>query len=843
MVATPEPTEFDRLLDLLGIGPEERISVCSLNPGGVFHHATPQDRSDAVRTALSTPYKDRHVWFSPNPVRLPEGSYGRGGDEHVTRCTSLYADIDIKAGGVTDPEVAEKVALEISTALGVQPVAVVFTGHGGHAYWLLDPRDAAWTLDTDAKRAAAQSVYRRVHRMCAAVAEQHGCGVDNVAQLSRILRVPGTVNVKDPTNPVEVVLHEHPYEGSAGPLTYEMVCAAMDAYGILERPDDRDVMGEKVSDREGWEFGAQTHPYVTAMVAGWPSDPVKGSRHSWLVAQGTRLARSHRLGLVTEGDYADAVQTLHDSFVTKLMAGGEPRKPTPANEFESALDWGRDKAATGSDAQAADDLGLDLDGDGLPTMGERKCAPAMEVNLPEEFFDATANLQRLRDSALAHRVAPDAALMVVLTNLSARIPPGVRVDTGILQPLPLHLFGALACRTGKGKTSAMKALPALAKFSYSWSMDPFDQPIIGEEPEDLVQDPSCPVRYAIGDSFPRKGQIRSGEGIAEMFYDVVSRTSANGKKVTTRARVRTNVLMSTDEGAGLVKHILDDKQTVGETVRAAWSGSDFGQSNADSAKYRFIPEGEYTLALFSVFHLGTLATLMSPDQLALGTPQRFLLGWTRPDNKWVTKARARATMDPGPVPIIVPNTGLRLCRQIRERISEGHLEQWLADDNPDEDPVESQRDAMIGRVAGLMAIFNGRTDTDEDGLLVVTEQDWELATAIFETSCVIARLAVAERRASEAGRKRAARETELAESIEDEEARATPEGRVKARIIGSLRNLGPGEHKFSGQAGILRRFNTEDAKLANSVLPALVKEGRVAVREGARNSKFVTFLK
>ena len=91
-----------------------------------------------------------------NPVELPDGYRGRGTDAHVTRCVALFADIDIKNGGVADAEAAETITKAIDEALGQPSAAVVFSGHGGHPYWLTDPDDDAWTLDTEAKRIAAR---------------------------------------------------------------------------------------------------------------------------------------------------------------------------------------------------------------------------------------------------------------------------------------------------------------------------------------------------------------------------------------------------------------------------------------------------------------------------------------------------------------------------------------------------------------------------------------------------------------------------------------------------------------------------------------------------------------
>lgn len=360
-ISTTGATAFDQLLDLIGIEANERVSICSSKHAGHFDHMTPIDRGDAVRVALSATYATRDVWYSVNPIELPPGYYGRGAAAHVTRCVALYADIDVKAGGVADAEVANVVAMDIAAVLGRQPVGVVASGHGGHPYWALDRDDPAWRLDSHAKRAAAIAVYRRFQRMCAGVATGRGGSVDNVGDLCRILRVPGTYNRKDPANPIPVFLVPHPY-GEGRPLTFAAVTKALDANEVPEFPEDCEILGAVISEPAEWEFGELTDAYVTKMIDGWRTDIPRGgvSRHNWMVSQATRLADARRLGRITEEDHAEAVGVLRDAFHRLLTHHGEPRPPMPHDEFKQALAWGVAKVACKTDEQTAEDLGADF---------------------------------------------------------------------------------------------------------------------------------------------------------------------------------------------------------------------------------------------------------------------------------------------------------------------------------------------------------------------------------------------------------------------------------------------------------------------------------------------------
>ena len=448
----------------------------------------------------------------------------------------------------------------------------------------------------------------------------------------------------------------------------------------------------------------------------------------------------------------------------------------------------------------------------------------LEVTYPPEFWEARESLRHLRDAALARRTAPDAVLAAVLAQLSSRMPPGVRVDTGIMSPLPLNLFAGLVSRTGKGKTSALNSSADVVSFQLSWPMDPYTVP--GQDDEDS----DCPVRWALGDDFPRPGKVRSGEGIAEMYYGKVQQPNPrNGNPRTVRARVRSNALMTTDEGAGLIKHILDDRSTVGETLREAWSGSAIGQSNADEEKYRHVPAKTYSIGMIVGFQLSSLAELLVAEQLELGTPQRFLCAWSRPDRRVASAEHMAALVDPGPLSISVPSVGLRLCDTLRGKVDAAHMAAWLSDDveGEGEDSIESQKVAMLARLAALLAIMDHRSEADETGRLVVTEEDWRLAEVMFQTSCAITRLAIDDRRSKRAKSKRDSRVTELAESIEDEDARATPAGRAAARILGYLTTAGPGPQRWSGKKGIRARFNSGQTTDADAALEQLVDDGKV----------------
>lgn len=514
----------------------------------------------------------------------------------------------------------------------------------------------------------------------------------------------------------------------------------------------------------------------------------------------------------------------HGSHLTRLRAVAAIHTHNDIGAAMTALDL------TGGDA-----LAVDLPADFGRARSEDDAADTDDsvpggVTLPASFWEARESLTHIRDAALKNRAAPDATLASVLTRIAAWTPPQVAVDTGIMSPVSLNFYSAAVSWSGKGKTSAMEAAEKVLELVPGWSTDP-------------MHANDCPVVVPDGEKFPRVGKIRSGEGIAEMYWGEVSVMGANNKPSRIRRRVRSNVLMHTDEAASLVKYILDPKQTVGETLREAWSNQHTGQSNADGARYRFVERGTYRLGLIVGFHLSVFAEILTPEQTLLGTPQRFYAAWSKPDPTQVSRDMLMTLTDPGPLRVVIPMTGMRLCQALRGLVDEQRISEWLRDDSNDTEPdPSSQRVAMVARLAGLLAILDGRTATDELGLLVITEDDWHLAETMFETSLAIAALAVTDRRRRQARAKQEVRRRTLMETIEDEDARSSPVGRAEARIVGYL--TGMGKVKWSGKAGVRdQNFNGEHAKHAETALAGLITKGRVRESSGPRRSKYVELVK
>lgn len=140
--------------------------------------------------------------MSKNPPTSPDE---RGSLSVVTAIPGFWADIDIadpsahkRSNLCPSIEEAERLVGQV----GIRPSIVVYSGHGLHAYWLFsEPME----FESDAERERATLLSQRWNATIKSWAKQRGWHVDSVHDLTRVLRVPGTLNRKtDPPKFVEM---------------------------------------------------------------------------------------------------------------------------------------------------------------------------------------------------------------------------------------------------------------------------------------------------------------------------------------------------------------------------------------------------------------------------------------------------------------------------------------------------------------------------------------------------------------------------------------------------------------------------------------------------------------
>lgn len=324
-----------QLLDRLGYDHDEHVSINTQAPGERFTSTiAPHNDTGPAPT-------DRDAWFGVNPVS--RSTRGRGGADDVTRLAAIYADLDIKPGGIADYQQGLDIIEDLSLMLGTRPVAVTLSGHGLQPLWAVEEH----AIDDDNRR-ETKAALRRFGRLVASVAGARGAAVDSVFDLARVLRAPGTVNHKG--SPVPVVTT--PDSGRL--LSFGELLDALDAHSIPEYDDDTTDLGEIVNDPNKWEWATSTCVYTRSVIKEWAKD-APTERHPWLAGQLVRLSAMRAHGCITREDHERGATVLVERFRELLTHA--PARKEGVGEIPDLISFGTRKVAAMSPERVARELG------------------------------------------------------------------------------------------------------------------------------------------------------------------------------------------------------------------------------------------------------------------------------------------------------------------------------------------------------------------------------------------------------------------------------------------------------------------------------------------------------
>ncbi|KKK94760.1 hypothetical protein LCGC14_2679610, partial [marine sediment metagenome] len=127
---------------------------------------------------------------------------GRGKLKDISAICSLWADIDVAGSEHSKPNLPLSIeeARALLTQIPLKPSILVHSGGGLHPHWIFKE---PWLLDTEAERAAAATLSRRLAGTLRNAAAGGGMDLDNTGALTQVLRPPETLNRKyDP--PIKV---------------------------------------------------------------------------------------------------------------------------------------------------------------------------------------------------------------------------------------------------------------------------------------------------------------------------------------------------------------------------------------------------------------------------------------------------------------------------------------------------------------------------------------------------------------------------------------------------------------------------------------------------------------
>jgi hypothetical protein len=562
------------------------MSVCHRGEDMAFKTAV-VDAREAAAYAARVAAGEADVWISVARVAGPaRENQGRGTATDVLGLTALPLDLDIKPGGMPNWDSANAVVADLSSLVGREPAVLVNSGHGLQPWFILDSGDEQWSCDgpDDPRGRAMAALLRRWGRLVTHLAQAHGGAADTAFDVSRLMRCPGTTNLKDREHPVPVTAEKWTAQE---PITFAHLDDLLRSAGVDELAGDREVAGDVVLAAGDWAFVGESCIYSLEMTRGWATDApsmthgLPGPRHTWLLAQAVRLAAAHRHGCLTESDHVRAAATLHKRFAEVVADPnlGDTRRVAPG-EVSDALSWGVHRVEAMSDSGVAAELGAHVHFDGpdrQPTGLDR--ATGARRLLADLVFDATPELAYLRRLAHATLVSPWTVLAGSIAIVLAEAPPNLKIPPFVGAAASLNSFFAIVGPSGSGKTAGIDV-----------------------------------ARLALPRTEAAQRNPSSGEGIITLFVSVDRR----GQQL----QHTTNVLSVVDEVATLGAQISRQGSTLAPILRSAWSGSALSTNGAERARQRNLDANSYRFVMVMGVLPATAGLIL--DDHGAGTPQRVV---------------------------------------------------------------------------------------------------------------------------------------------------------------------------------------------------------------------------
>ena len=154
----------------------------------------------------------RDVYFGLHLMDETPPRGGRASRDRIRCISFLHGEYDVKGPAHKEEKLPETLdeLLHFLHGLECPPSILVHSGNGVHAYWLLEEPVEV----NDENRAWIQQVMKGYEKHIHSLGREHGWNFDPVADLARVLRIPGTMNHK--SNPpkqaqvIEAILTRYP---------------------------------------------------------------------------------------------------------------------------------------------------------------------------------------------------------------------------------------------------------------------------------------------------------------------------------------------------------------------------------------------------------------------------------------------------------------------------------------------------------------------------------------------------------------------------------------------------------------------------------------------------------
>ncbi len=155
------------------------------------------DANDAASAAdyATAKASTSDVYFGVCPYAT-EPATGRGSEDIAGAMVGLWLDVDVHhpdAHKADNLPPTREAAFDLLYEMPRKPSLVISSGYGLQGWWLFE-RPVAIT--DEASRARCKQLARHWNKTAANLGKRHGWHVDDVGDLARVLRLPGTWNRK-----------------------------------------------------------------------------------------------------------------------------------------------------------------------------------------------------------------------------------------------------------------------------------------------------------------------------------------------------------------------------------------------------------------------------------------------------------------------------------------------------------------------------------------------------------------------------------------------------------------------------------------------------------------------
>lgn len=391
---------------------------------------------------------DACVWFGVATRRERLGDGKRGGIADCAQIPALWVDIDVAGEAHAQQDLPPDLdaAHQLLKSYPLAPTAIVNSGNGLQAWWkLTEPIGVDEAVPLLAKWGTTWT----------ALAQRHNWRIDNVWDVARVMRLPGTHNTKTAARPL-VTVDTADWSRTFG--VDDISEHLLDAPAAPTRPT-RNGLPYVGRQRPGDAFNSVTDPGAIVEAAGGilARTDSNGDRH---YRAPHRTNPTDQTGITV---YDDGHTTIYsETFAQKY--GFQVRTPYDAFGLYARINHGGNigqaSAQLRKEGFGADNTLEDLVSDQPDTTWPEPIPLYREVALPEFPIDALPEWAAAHARAVAHdlQTTPDLTGLLALGAMAVACTTGATCtnpDTGQQHPLTMYLVCSMPPSAGKS--------PAIAK--------------------------------------------------------------------------------------------------------------------------------------------------------------------------------------------------------------------------------------------------------------------------------------------------------------------------------------------------------------------------------------------